>query len=255
MLNIRHLIAGAFVPLLAVPSAAAQDWTSVMIDTTTNNMSYFANTQVGVSAMCAAEGSCEGRQGKAVQPDMAANFARIDTSFRRDQSITRKVEADFLAEVKKRDADMGRQVETILRNNNIIEEYETEMSAYDISSKDLADVMSLFFAINWAQAQGRPYSAQTMPSPAQFESLRMQMEDALSQEFAAGRLDEAKVQEMTDSLIYYTMLQVGAWEFATENNGGAQLKPLSVQYADKFEQSFGLDMTSVMLTNSGFQPR
>lgn len=248
---------------LATP-AAAQDWVSSMMQTTTDNMTYHAMTTAGTSSMCAYEGVCSGDGAgetdgtgnissinwlQSLDEARQADIELIDTSFAPNPSVTPVVKEDFLSAIERQDPEAAGDLRQALSQHDFIAEYETAVAEYGFKSNDLSDALASYWVLSWALVN------QNDPSTLNHDAVvavRDQVRAALSTNQQFQTMSDAELQKITESLIINFILNAVIYNTVTTPAHADQFNQVSEATRQGMKDFLGLDLARLDLTRNGF---
>lgn len=258
----------ALVAQLFVASAGfAQDWTGMM-QATFDNITYTNLTNVGVASMCAHEGVCDedsAEAGAAAKPAedwiTAAKLASRDSVdpepmyYRRDKAVTAQVEAEILAEARRRNPAAAAELEAAFARQDMVAAFDQGLQSYGLEADNLVDVLALYWVLNWMVANEIPGDGSYNPSTTQVRAVRDQLGRAVAYNPALEAISGVDRQKLADSLIYNFLILDGAHTQASLPGKEVYLRRLGEAWRRHAEAFLGVDLRELDLTNQGFVPK
>ncbi|RYG19078.1 hypothetical protein EON82_21870 [bacterium] len=172
-------------------------------------------------------------------------------SYRASSKVRQKVTREYLARAEKA---YGKPIAEGLRKTlgaiDFVATWRRLATRDGLRTGDLGDSVTAYWAVNWLVANGKENSA-----PGQMQALRRQLGPLMASNPGVRRMSEAARQEVAESLMLDTVvLAIGA-DTAVQKNDPAVLAKLRTTTNDRFKQAFGIDLTTVTLTNRGLAKR
>lgn len=195
-------------------------------------------------------GTTPAAPGKTATPPKPAPGASASTlNFKVSPTVRQKVIQAFVQEMSGLSAEAGAEWKKVFTATDVFAAVEGEVKTrFGLSSTNVADVWAVYWSYAWLMTRGRTDD----PTRAQVVGLRNQFRPLLLSLPEVAGLNDARKQEMAESLLLQTVM-FGALAEAWKDDPGSR-----TEFGQGLQQgtaSLGLDLGKVELTDQGFAVR
>ncbi|MBP2157788.1 MULTISPECIES: DUF6683 family protein [Asticcacaulis] len=168
------------------------------------------------------------------------------TTYARSPEISRKVEAEFVAQIRERAGhEPAAQIDSILKSNDAVASWASIMADDGLRPGDITDAFAGYWVLNWAMANG------TDSTKVQTLAVRDQVRPIMA---VYGGLSDARKQELAETFMLNTLLQHAAYVDAMKRGDTATLRKLGDAAEARFRADMGIGLRNLKLTTKGFVP-
>ena len=183
---------------------------------------------------------------QAAAPKSAPGVTSASLNFKVTPAVRQKVIQAFITQMDQLGAENGAEWRKAFQGADVFREIDKEMKTrFNLSSTNLADVWAVYWSYAWLMTRSRTDD----PTRAQVVGLRDQFRPLLLAIPEVAGLNDARKQEMAESLLLQTLM-FGVLAEAWKNDPGSR-----AEFGQGLQQgtaSLGLDLAKVELTNRGF---
>lgn len=173
----------------------------------------------------------------------------VNTRYRRDPAVTRKVKNDYLAFVARTaPAELG-VIRDDLQRSDPVAVWNQRVAADGFKPGDAVDAIAAYWLVNWMIANDQTNSAR------EAEGVRTQVRAILASQPRFAALSEAQRQEISESLIVNFNYQINGYFVLKMHRDAARLRQAAAAAAVRFNDQVGLDPRTLTVSNHGFVKR
>lgn len=223
----------------------------IVWDSQMNNMVDFART-VSINAAIPAKSKKKAKRTESVGKLVSGTFAPAATAprasallrFTPSPAISQRIKKNFTKTLVRANPQSREEIERKLSRQDVISDFAHDMAPYGLRADDIADAMTAYWITMWMIANQEP-----APAIHKVSVVQRKIRTSMLQDPTLINAIEGERQEITEGLIYETMMAFGMLTNATPD-------PMKLkQLADDAQRNMlknGVDLQSLRLTSSGF---
>ncbi|GAB3995519.1 hypothetical protein GCM10028807_35850 [Spirosoma daeguense] len=174
----------------------------------------------------------------------SASLRSLD--FTRSSAISNQAKSTYINQLSKANPTAKPQLEKLLANGRLINEFDKLLAGYGFSGRNLADVMTAYLVLNWQIANGQEYN-----NKSGFNSVREMVQESLASNSKMKNVPDAEKQKVAETMAYQSMIALAGYQNLKKKNDTAGLAKLQQSVYDSVKQ-LGFDLKAVQLTANGF---
>ncbi len=226
------------------PTVRAQDMMNAVLDVNSHIQSSldFARTMTLNSAVKAAANNATSRSSSPANPNLSVQAL----SFQPSTAVSNKVRNAFIEALQKANPQSAAEIESKLRQQDVIGDFARDMAPYGLRADDVADTLTAYWLTMWIIANQEP-----IPNVDKVQAVQKQVRTVILQNNSVVQATDAARQEIAEVTIYETMIALGLLANANQTGDRYQLQ----QLADSAYQNIlkqGIDLRDMKLTSNGF---
>ncbi|HEY4273941.1 MAG TPA: hypothetical protein VGM68_00535 [Rhizomicrobium sp.] len=181
-------------------------------------------------------------------PAGSESAAIADFTVPSNPAVSAQVKAAFLDAIRAHNSpEVTAGIADIFQRKPVRAAYLEAASPYDITDRDLRDVVAAYLTVAWMTANKAP-----LPTREQVQGLRHQVADDLAKVFAAA--DARTRQTIAEQMMYQIVSTIYARQDAEKAGDSQTLQRMADQTSTAFRTQ-KLDLRAIALTDQGFSPR
>ncbi len=205
------------------------------------------NAAIKKQAENAAGNKTASRSGSAAAGQLADNaLALSQLTYSPSPAVSKRVKQEFKVAVQRANPEKAAHIENVLANQDVISDFNRDMSPYSLRSTNIADTMTAYWITLWMIA-----NKADVPAPQRVAAVKGQMMDTLATNQMVRQASEVQRQEIAEGMVYETMLALGMRANANRTGNKREIQTIADD-AQKNMLKLGVDLRRLKLTAAGF---
>lgn len=232
--------------------ASAQDYIGTFSSANTAGINIAGTIAVNAAIEKQAQNASKKRAGRSTATASAATagsgsaLAASRLTFTPKASVSRRVKDEFRIAVQRANPDKAAHIAQVLEQHDVMADFDRDMAPYGLNSTNIADAMTAYWITMWIIATDSP-----APKQREIDGIRNQVTANMLDNQMVRDATDTERQEMTEGLIYETMVALGMLNNAHDTGNQKEIRVMS-DNAQRNMLKQGVDMRALRLTRNGF---